>query len=88
MNPAVKLIGSASHFFLQVTMTVIGIVGYLFTEMNWINKLILFLTAVLTIIPELVSSIIGVVLFSGIFFMQFFKASKEKSGIFLESKAE
>ncbi|WP_340002929.1 TRAP transporter fused permease subunit [Oceanobacillus sp. FSL K6-0127] len=93
INPAVLLIGDTTQIIIQVIMILIGliavslgVVGYLFTEMNIFIRGLLFVAAVLTINPELISSVTGTFLFIGTFVVQFMKLSKQRSSSFIESK--
>ncbi|MFH0913762.1 MAG: hypothetical protein V1849_00540 [Chloroflexota bacterium] len=65
-NPALLLIGSPGEVALAVVTAIVGIFGlsagiegYLFSRMNWLQRLAFFAGGLLMTIPGLVTDLIG-----------------------------
>ncbi|MGP4080639.1 TRAP transporter permease [Pseudalkalibacillus sp. R45] len=77
INPAMLLIGSLSNIVLVTIISIIGIfalsagvIGYVFTNTSIFERIFLIITAILLIIPELITSLIGLGMFAVLLLLQ------------------
>ena len=78
--PQLILIGSISKIIIVIFTTIIGVwalaaanEGWLFRKTNTIERIFLFASAILLIIPEIYTDLLGLLFFSGIAFRQWKK---------------
>lgn len=63
---------------LGVTALAGSTIGYLFTKAHWIERVILFIVAIILIQPGLVTDIVGVTGLAGVAYFQWSKSKKQK----------
>ncbi|WP_158738077.1 TRAP transporter permease [Alteribacillus sp. YIM 98480] len=84
LNPSILLMGNVSDIVWHAILTTIGImalcafiVGYLFANIGPIVRVMTFIAAILLLIPNLVSSLIGFALFVTVVCLQVMKRNKK-----------
>ncbi|MEH7346722.1 TRAP transporter permease [Bacillus sp. JJ1532] len=85
-GPELLLIdGSITDIFLTLVFSIVGIFGvavtlqgYLFNFMNLIERLLMFISSILLIIPETLSSVIGISLFIIVVTLHYIKTKHKK----------
>lgn len=84
LNPAILLIGETHEIIWTTLTTILGIIalsifiiGYLFSNLTWIVRGLLFPAAILMIAPNIESDIIGIILFMLIVVVQ--RTKKQRS---------
>ncbi len=77
--------GSAGSIAIGLLSTLVGVVGlcfglegYLFKELNWPVRILFLLAAAATIIPETVSTVVGLVVVVALFFLCYVTGKKSK----------
>lgn len=84
-NPAMLMMGASAPEILWVVFTAIvgmiaigaGMIGFWYRKCNWIERLFALATGMLLIYPETITDIIGLVMFTAIFALQWFTREKE-----------
>jgi len=84
-NPAMLMMGASVPEILWVVFTAIigmiaigaGMIGFWYRKCNWIERLFALATGMLLIYPETITDIIGLVMFTAIFALQWFTREKE-----------
>lgn len=84
-NPAMLMMGASLPEILWVVATAIigmiaigaGMIGYWYRKCNWIERILTVATGLLLIYPETISDIIGLVMFIGLFIIQWLSRNKE-----------
>jgi len=84
-NPAMLMMGASVPEILWVVFTAIvgmiaigaGMIGFWYRKCNWIERLFALATGLLLIYPETITDIIGLVMFTAIFALQWFTREKE-----------
>ena len=88
-NPAMLMMGASLPEILWVVATAIigmiaigaGMIGYWYRKCNWIERIIAVATGLLLIYPETISDIIGLVMFIGLFIIQWLSRNKENVAV-------
>ncbi len=88
-NPAMLMMGASLPEILWVVATAIigmiaigaGMIGYWYRKCNWIERILAVATGLLLIYPETLSDIIGLVMFIGLFIIQWLSRNKENVAV-------
>ncbi len=85
-NPAMLMMGASIPEIIWVVATAIigmiaigaGMIGYWYRKCNWIERILALGTGLLLIYPETITDIVGLVLFVGMFVIQWMSRNKDE----------